>query len=358
MLSNAPATDKVDAALNARAGRAAGRRMLTYGFTLAIAAVAALLLPWTRLGTAADVVSYTVAVLGVNLVVGYSGQISLGHAAFLGVGAYTAVILSADYGWPLVWTVIPAAAVGFVIGSLIGVPALRLQGLYLALLTLGFGASFGAFIKRLDRLTNGTNGKSTDDEVLAPHWFGSSRAADAQWRFFVTLAVAVAIYVLVGRVVRGRVGRAIAASRDNELSARTFGVNVNALRVVLFGLSAAVTAAAGALFMYQRRFATETPYSLQLSIILYTAAFVGGTGTLAGSVVGGLVIVALPMALEQIGLSLEPTLVYGAALVVLNLFAPDGVVGGLRQLSAAGVRRWHGYRDVRRSGAAMSKGGS
>jgi branched-chain amino acid transport system permease protein len=293
--------------------------------------VLGLLLPPLRIGMADDVLAFAVAVLGVNLIVGHAGQISLGHGAFVGLGAYTTVILSADHGWPLLATVPAAAAVAFVVGVLVGLPALRMRGLYLALLTLGLAGTFGPLVKRLDAITNGTNGKGSSAELVAPSWAGGTRAADARWKYFTILAVAVVAFALARNVVSGRVGRALAAIRENELSATTFGVPVARFKVAAFGVSAAIAAVAGSMFMLQQPFATEARFSPDLSIKLYTAAFIGGIGTLGGPFVGGVVIVAVPFLIEKLGIHLDEGLLYGSALVALTLFAPDGLVGQFRQ---------------------------
>lgn len=311
------------------AGSAAhvGLRRLAYVvLVLALLAVPALL-PTLRLHLAWEAATWAVAVLGLNIAVGYAGQISLGHAAFLGVGAYTCVILSADHGWPLLATVPAAGVVSFVVGFVIGVPALRFRGLYLALLTLAVGTAFGPIVKRLDGLTNGTNGKGSPARLTAPSWLGDDREADRWWIYLVTVAVAVVVFALVANMVRGRIGRSLEAMRFDELSAQTFGINVALTKMVMFGVSAGVTGVAGAMLMLPSPFASESRFTQAVSFQLYTAVFVGGIGTLSGCVVGGSVIALLPFVIERLGITLEPALVFGAALVVVTLFFPDGLMG-------------------------------
>ena len=304
----------------------------------------AFVVPLLRLGMATDVVTYAVAVLGLNLFVGFTGQISLGHSAFLGIGAYTTVILSGDHHWPLVATVPVAALVAFGAGVIIGVPALRIRGLYLALLTLGVGAAFGPIVKRFDHLTGGTSGKSSRASIVAPTWFGDSRIANARWSYLTIAAVAALVFAAARNMVDGRIGRALAAIRENDLSAITFGVSVRQYKVAMFGISAAVTAVAGSMFMIQHPYAIDSNYTQQLSIVLYTAVFIGGVGTIWGSIVGGAVIVAVPFLFEKLGYTLDPNLVYGVALVGLTLFAPDGVAGSLRR---AGRKLRSNHRGAR-----------
>ena len=289
------------------------------------------LVPSLRLHLAWETATWAVAVLGLNVAVGFAGQIALGHAAFVGVGAYTSVILAADHGWPLVATVPAAGAVAFALGFAVGVPALRFRGLYLALLTLAVGTAFGPIVKRLSSLTNGTNGKGASNLVTPPPWFGRSRQAERTWLYLVVVTIAVVVFALAANVVRGRIGRALVAMRSDELAAQTFGVNVSLTKMVMFGLSAGVTGVAGALLMLPSPFATDTRFSQSLSFQLYTAVFIGGIGTLAGCVVGGAVIALLPFVIDALGLTVQPALVYGAALVAVTLFFPDGLMGAWRR---------------------------
>lgn len=302
------------------------RRLWWLAVALAVLAVPAVL-PTLRLHLAWEAATWAVAVLGLNVAVGFAGQISLGHAAFVGVGAYTCVILSADHGWPLLATVPAAGVVSFVIGFVIGVPALRFRGLYLALLTLAVGTAFGPIVKRLEWLTNGTNGKGSPARLRAPSWLGDGREADRTWVYLLTVAIAAVMFVLVANMVRGRIGRSLEAMRTDELSAQTFGVNVALTKMIMFGVSAGVTGVAGALLMLPSPFAAESRFTQALSFQLYTAVFVGGIGTLSGCVVGGIVITLLPFVTGELGITVEPALVFGAALVAVTLFFPDGLMG-------------------------------
>jgi branched-chain amino acid transport system permease protein len=313
------------------------RRVL--GVVAVIAVIAVVVAPplWLsvlRLGTATELLAYAVAVLSVNLIVGHTGQIALGHAAFVGVGAYVTVVLSGDHGWPMVLTVPVAAVFAFVVGVLLAIPALRLSGLYLALITLAVGAAFGPVVKRLSTVTGGTGGKSTRAVLDAPSWFGSGRLADARWIYAITAAIAFVVFVCSTNLVSGRIGRSLVALREHELSARTFGINVQRQKVVMFGISAGVAAIAGSLFMFRERFAIDTTYSPQLSIRLYTAAFIGGVSSIRGALIGGVVIVLTPVVFDAFGVLLEPNLVFGATLVVLTLFAPDGMAGWVARFQA------------------------
>ena len=310
----------------------AGLRWSSWALLAAAVLGAPAVLPPLQLHLAWEMATWSVAVLGLNLAVGFAGQISLGHAAFVGVGAYTVVILAADHRWPLLATVPAAGAVAFVAGFAVGVPALRFRGLYLALLTLAVGTAFGPIVKRMRWLTNGTNGKGTTDRFTPPAWFGRTRQAERLWLYLVIVVVAAAVFALAANVVRGRLGRALVAMRSDELSAQTFGVNVKLLKMTMFGVSAGVSGVAGALLMLPSPFATDSRFSQAVSFQLYTAVFVGGIGTLSGCVVGGAIIAVLPFVTTSLGITVEPALVYGAALVVVTLFFPDGLMGGWQRL--------------------------
>ena len=201
-----------------------------------------------------NAVAMTLAVLGVNLMAGFVGRVALGHGAFVGIGAYASVILSSDHGWSPLAAVPVAALLGFGFGLLVGLPALRIRGLHLALVTLGVGAAFGPFVKRLGSLTNGPNGKLSNASWDAPSWFGDGRDANARWIYVTVVAVALLVFVLARNITSGRIGRSLVALRDGEVAALASGVDVRRCSIAMFGCSAAVAAIAGALLMLQ------TPY--------------------------------------------------------------------------------------------------
>lgn len=275
--------------------------------------------------------AWVVAVLGVSLAVGYGGMIALGHAAFVGVGAYTVVILSGDHGWPLLATVPAAGVVCFVVGYAVAVPAVRFRGFYLAFLTLAVGTAFSPVVKRLRWLTGGSDGKSSKASVDPPAWFGTSRVDQRVWLYLVVVAMALAVYALVVNLVRGRMGRALEAMRSDELAATTFGVAVGRMRMALFGISAAVSGVGGALLMLPSPFATEYRFDQSVSFQLYAAAFLGGIGVTSGSILGGTLVAMLPYMVNWFGVVLEPALIYGIALVAVTLFLPDGLAGTARR---------------------------
>ncbi len=246
------------------------------------------------------VLCFAIAALGLNLLAGFNGQISVGHGAFFGIGAYTSVILVVDHGWPHFATIVAAAVLAFVVGLIVGLPALRIQGLYLALVTLALATLFPLVITRFSDLTGGSQGKSVPvkERFRAPDWTSMS---NDQWRYYVFLAFAVVAFVLVRNLVRSRAGRAIIAIRDNETAAATLGVNISAYKVVTFGLSAMLAGIAGALFSIQTSFVSSEQFGLNLSITLLVAVVVGGAATIFGPAIGAFLVVFIPVWIDLSG---------------------------------------------------------
>lgn len=230
------------------------RTMIAFAL-VGVAAFVPFRLPALAIGYVTTAIVYAVAILGINLIAGFVGRVALGHGAFIGLGAYAAVILNADYGWPMLATIPFAGAMGFAVGVIIGVPSLRIRGLHLALVTLAVGAAFGPIVKRLETITNGANGKGSTASWVAPTWLGEGRDANARWWYAITLLAGIAVFVLVWNLTRSHIGRALVAIRDNEVAARTNGVPVQRYILAAFGFSAAVASVAGALLMLKEPFA-------------------------------------------------------------------------------------------------------
>jgi branched-chain amino acid transport system permease protein len=274
------------------------------------------------------VLSYAVAVLGLNLLLGYSGQISLAHGAFFALGAYVTAILVAKSGWPHLATVPVAAAICFVAGFAVGIPALRLHGLYLALVTLGIAVAMPQLIKRFDGLTGGTQGLPAP-QPTSP----TSALANDQWLYLLNLALAVLMFVLAAGIVRGRVGRALVAVRDNEIAAKTFGVDLAAYKTRAFAISAAYAGVGGSMFAMTIGFVAPESFGLALSLTVLAAVVVGGLATVAGAVFGALFIEFVPVYAADINEALA-AVIYGGVLILFMYVLPTGVVGLLRRLGA------------------------
>jgi branched-chain amino acid transport system permease protein len=298
----------------------------------AVVAVLAIAVPFLfgsfRVGQFTQALALAVAVLGLNLLVGYSGQISLGHGAFFALGAYVSAILIVDVSVPYLLTLPLAGAVCAVAGFLVGLPALRLRGLYLALVTLGLAIATPQIIKRAEGLTGGTQGL-TVDRPTAPGGLG---LADDQWLYFVTLAIAAVMFVLAAGMVRGRVGRALITIRENEIAAKTMGVNLASFKTGAFAVSAMYAGIGGALFTLPLGFLAPESFPLALSFAFLAAIVVGGLATIGGALFGALFIEFVPVYASDVNEALAGV-IYGGVLILFMYLLPSGVMGLGRRLS-------------------------
>jgi branched-chain amino acid transport system permease protein len=265
------------------------------------------------------VLAYAVAVLGLNLLVGYNGQISLGHGFFFALGAYTSALLIAKESVPYLLTVPAAGLMAFAVGYLFGIPALRLRGLYLALVTLSLAVAAPQIIKRWGGLTGGTSGL-TVNQPTAP----GGIVANDQWIYFVTLAIAAIMFVLAWNLVRGQTGRAIMAIRDNELPAKTMGIDVARVKTSVFAVSAGFAGVAGALYVFTVGFVAPESFTVTLSLGLLAAMVVGGLGSVPGAVFGAFFIEFVPNWAGDVNQALTGV-IYGAVLIAFMFLLPGGV---------------------------------
>lgn len=283
-----------------------------------------------------SVVLYSsVAVLSVVVLTGFNHQVSLGQSAFFGIGAYATAILVGTHGWEY-WLAIPLGAViAFVVGVIVGLPALRLKGHYLALVTLGLAVVFPQILNRFSSVTGGTSGLGVKRRLVAPGWSGLE---DNQWSYYVLLVIAVAMFVLVRNVALSRVGRALRAS-GHETAARSSGVDVAFYRVTTFGVSAAIAAIAGGMFSIHNQFVGSSDFGLLRSVDMLAAMVVGGGTMVAGAVVGGLFLQFAPEYTQQLGIDPVLTPVVYAALLLFCVYCfRDGVAGGAARLRAVLAR--------------------
>jgi len=283
---------------------------------------------------------YAIAVLGLILLTGFNGQISLGHGAFFAVGAYVAAILIDQANWPY-WATLPLAAViCFVVGYLFGLPALRLEGHYLALATFALAVAVPPILKyrHFEWFTNGVQGIN----IFKPDPpFGLPLSAD-QWMYLVVLAVAVVMFWVARNLLDSRTGRALRAIRDHTMAASTMGINVAHYKTVVFGISALYTGVAGALHAIIFEFVAPDSFRFELSIAILVGAVVGGIASLPGAVIGGVFVQVIEKyadaltkkltAAVHLPLDLEPWTIYGIALIVLMYTMPMGIAGGLALL--------------------------
>jgi branched-chain amino acid transport system permease protein len=282
------------------------------------------------------VMAYAIVLVGLNMLTGYNGQISLGHGAFYAIGAYVAAILMDRYGVPY-WATLPAAAaVCLVAGFLFGLPALRLEGPYLALATFALAVALPQLLKHksIEAWTGGVQG-ITIVKPDAP--FGLPLNAD-QWLYFFTLAVAAAMFVIGRNLLRGRIGRAMVAIRDNPIAAEAMGIDIALYKSLTFGVSAMFTGIGGALGAIAVQFVSPDSFNVFLSIAFLVGIVVGGLGTLQGAVYGALFIQFVPNVADRISRS-APWAIYGIMVILFMYLAPGGVAGFVHRISRSGRRR-------------------
>ena len=301
---------------------------------LAIAALALLPIPLTEFRTVqlATVGAYFIAILGLDVLTGHSGQISLGHGAFMAVGAYTTAILMSNHGVRDLWTIPAAAGVAGGIGLVAGVPALRLSGLYLALATFGIAIALPTVLKKFDHFTGGSTGITLFGKpAQTGHGVGvkilGKQLTNNEWLYALTWTVGVFLFLVAWWLLESRFGRSLRAVRDSELAAAASGVNRSAYKVAAFGVSAAYAGVAGSLLAINVAYVSPDTFPIQLSLYLLVGAVVGFFGSIWGAILGALLIQFLPdivgliphVDTKQAG---PTTFFFGLVLVVLMLVLP------------------------------------
>jgi branched-chain amino acid transport system permease protein len=274
-----------------------------------------------------------IAILGLTLLTGVAGQISLGQGAFYALGAYTAAILTTHAGVAYGWTLPAAGALCFLAGLLFGLPALRLEGTYLALATFALALSTPQLLKlsALEPWTGGVQGLVLDKPEPP---FGLPLTAD-QWLYALALAVAAPLYAAAHGLVRSRTGRALMAVRDDPIAARAAGVNVSLYKALAMGVGALYAGVAGALGAITVQYVAPDSFTFTLSIALFVGLVVGGVGFLPGALFGGLFVQFAPNLAEAVSKGLTGA-VYGVFLLLVVFAMPSGLGGLLRAASA----RW------------------
>ncbi len=273
------------------------------------------------------VLVYAIALLGLNILTGYNGQISLGHGAFYAIGAYVAAILMDRFGVPYWLTVPVAGAVCLVVGFLFGLPALRLEGLYLALATFALGVSMPQLLKYkpFEPWTGGVQGIV----IVKPDPPWHLPINPDQWLYFFSLGFAAAMFLLAWNLLRGRIGRALVAIRDHPIAASAMGVNTALYKSLAFGVSAMYTGIAGALGAIAVQFVAPDSFTILLSISLFVGIVVGGLGSIGGAIFGALFIEFVPNLADQISKA-APWAIYGVFLIGLVFLMPMGINWAIR----------------------------
>lgn len=303
---------------------AAGRSLrLTAVLTVVvIAAALPLFVTGFRLFQFTQVLIYAIALLGLNLLTGYNGQFSLGHGAFYGIGAYTSAIMIDRWGIGYGWTIPTAGIVCLIVGFLFGRPALRLEGLYLALATFSLALAVPQVLKYFEEWTGGSQGIVLSKPKAPLHL----PLTEDQWLYFLTLAVTIVLFVLAANLLGGRTGRAIVAIRDNHIAAEAMGVNNALYKSTIFGVSAAYTGMAGALSAIVVAFVAPDSFDVFLSITLLTGIVIGGFGTISGAIYGALFIQFVPNWAQDISKA-APWAIFGLFLIGFMYVMPRGIAG-------------------------------
>jgi len=312
--------------------------VLGVGLVLVAALALPLLVSNFRLFQFTQVGIYAIALLGLNMLTGYNGQISLGHGAFYAVGAYTTAIMIDRWAVPYPLTIVAAGVLCLVAGFLFGIPALRLEGLYLALATFALALAVPQILKYFEHWTGGSQGI-----VLSkpnPPW--GLKISPDQWLYLFTLAILIVLFVLARNLLAGRTGRAIIAIRDNPIAAQAMGVNAALYKSLTFGVSAAYTGVAGALSALVIAFVAPDSFDVFRSITFLVGIVIGGLASIAGAVFGALFIQFVPNWAQEISKA-APWAIYGIVLILVMYGMPRGIAGTLRL--AWGRLAQHGTRS-------------
>ncbi|WP_088279810.1 branched-chain amino acid ABC transporter permease [Ideonella sp. A 288] len=276
------------------------------------------------------VLVYAIAGLGLMVLSGFTGLASIGHAAFLGVGAYVQAWFSAK-GWPFPLTMAMAALLSAAVGVVVGLPALRVKGIYLAIATLSFGFIVEEVLARWESVTKGNAGMS----VVSPQFFGAELGSSEAF-YFIALGTCVLVTLGVINLMRSATGRAFIAIRDSEVSAQSMGIHLAGYKTLAFALSAAIVGLAGALYAHKLRFISPDQFGIVQSIDLLLLVVVGGVGSIHGAFLGAIFLITMPQLISLGKDWLPPAIgqaaglqavVYGGVLMAFVLFEPMGLYG-------------------------------
>lgn len=308
----------------------------------AVASLVALSMTWFvadfRLFQFALAASWAVAVLGLNLLTGYNGQISLGHGTFMGIGMYTVAITNREWGLSYPLAFLLAMAICLVVGGLIGIPALRLPGTSLALITLAMALAFPQLLRKYESVTGGVQGIgiSGSRQFLSP----VDSLSNDQFRYLVVVAITIVVFLVGWNLTRGRWGLAMMAVRDNPVAAASMGVHLPRTKVTAFAISGALAGLGGAMQMMLNNYVAPESLTIAVSISLLTGIVIGGLGTVAGAVIGGIFIQFLPVWSQSVSRELPPGVIQGVIIIVVMILAPGGIIGLIRRVwQAVGGRR-------------------
>lgn len=263
---------------------------------------------------------YIILTISINLIIGYAGQVSLGHAAFYGIGAYASALTSLNWNFPFPAAALSAVLVAGLCGLALGLPTLRLKEDYLAIVTLGFGVIVDLVFLNLS-ITGGPDGLPG---IPAPSFFGLSFRSP--WLYLVLVMVTLTVVLIATyRLVDSYHGRALRAIRDHEITAQVMGINTPAYKVFIFTLAAALAGLAGSLYAHYITFINPETFGLHTSILILTMVVLGGMGSILGSVLGAVILTIIPELLREAHAYQD--LIYGGLLVALLIWRPEGIMG-------------------------------
>jgi branched-chain amino acid transport system permease protein len=320
---------KTDYAQDIRLARHGGH-LFWYGLLLVLLLAAPVLLPEYLLAQLTFILIYGIVGLGLMLLAGFTGLFSIGHAAFFGVGAYAQAVLT-GMGWPFPLALAVGAALSAAVGIVVGLPALRVKGIYLGIATLSFGFIVEEVFARWESVTGGNAGRT----VGAVKMFGWTADTGASF-YFVCLAIAVATTLACLNLLRSPTGRAFVAIRDSEISAQSMGIHLARYKTLSFAISAALAGIGGALYAHQIRFLSPDQFNIIQSIDLLLMVVIGGLGSIHGAFLGAIFLIGLPQAIGAVkdylpqAIGQAPGLkavIYGAVLIAFVLFEPLGLYG-------------------------------
>jgi len=280
-----------------------------------------------RLFQYTQVCIYAIALMGLNLLTGYNGQFSLGHGAFYAVGAYISAIMMDRWNINYAWTIPVAGLLCLIVGFVFGRPALRLEGLYLALATFSLALAVPQILKYFEHWTGGSQGIV----LTKPKAPWGLKITEDQWLYLVTFAITVVMFILAANLVRSRVGRAMVAIRDNHIAAETMGVDSALYKSLTFGVSAGYTGVAGALSAIAVAYVAPDSFNVFLSVTFLIGIVIGGLGSIWGNVLGALFIQFVPNWAQDISKA-APWAIFGVFLISFMYAMPYGIAGALKKL--------------------------
>lgn len=281
--------------------------------------------------------AYVIIALGLNFIVGYAGMFAFAHAAFMGIGAYASGLLTVKLQVPFLLALPAAGILTGLVGCAVGIPAIRVSGLYLAMVTMAFAEFVQWVFRHWKPVTGGADGISIPAPVIMGHAFRGELAT-----FYIIATVAFLMTILAMYIVRSRLGRAFVAVRDSEIAARCNSIDVARTKTIAFGLSAFYAGIGGSIFSLTQHYIAPENFGLFQTILHFCIVIVGGAASIAGSIIGSVVLTALPevlrnvQALQEIG--------YGLLLIVFVIFAPRGIAGWLKDIGILQREQFFGRR--------------